>query len=61
MYPEQESVRRELARFFGVRADELLLTNGTDEALHLIVDTFVEPDDTSVARRADLRDVPLLF
>ena len=31
--------------FFGVRADELLLTNGTDEALHLIADTFVEPDD----------------
>jgi histidinol-phosphate aminotransferase len=46
MYPEQESVRRELAKFFGVHADELLLTNGTDEALHLIVDTFVEPDDT---------------
>jgi len=46
MYPEQESVRRELATYFGVRADELLLTNGTDEALHLIVDTFVEPDDT---------------
>ncbi len=45
MYPEQESVRRELATFFGVRADELLLTNGTDEALHLIADTFVEPDD----------------
>ncbi len=45
MYPEQETVRRELAKFFGVRADELLLTNGTDEALHLIVDTFVEPDD----------------
>ena len=46
MYPEQETVRRELATFFGVRADELLLTNGTDEALHLIADTFVEPDDT---------------
>jgi histidinol-phosphate aminotransferase len=46
MYPEQESVRRELARFFGVHNDELLLTNGTDEALHLIVDTFLEPDDT---------------
>jgi histidinol-phosphate aminotransferase len=44
-YPEQESVRRELARFFGMRADELLLTNGTDEALHLIADTFIEPDD----------------
>lgn len=46
MYPEQESVRRELATFFGVHTNELLLTNGTDEALHLIVDTFVEPADT---------------
>jgi histidinol-phosphate aminotransferase len=45
MYPEQETVRGELARFFGVHADELLLANGTDEALHLIVDTFVEPGD----------------
>ena len=45
MYPEQESVRRELARFFGAHNDELLLTNGTDEALHLIVDAFLEPDD----------------
>jgi histidinol-phosphate aminotransferase len=45
MYPEQETVRRELAKFFAVHSDELLLTNGTDEALHLIVDTFVEPDD----------------
>jgi histidinol-phosphate aminotransferase len=48
MYPEQESVRRELAKFFEVHADELLLTNGTDEALHLIVDTFIEPGDTVV-------------
>jgi histidinol-phosphate aminotransferase len=45
MYPEQESVRRELAEFFGVQDSELLLTNGTDEALHLIVDTFIEPDN----------------
>jgi histidinol-phosphate aminotransferase len=45
MYPEQETVRGELARFFGVHATELLLTNGTDEALHLIVDTIVEPGD----------------
>ncbi|MFZ3217793.1 MAG: histidinol-phosphate transaminase [Candidatus Acidiferrales bacterium] len=45
MYPEQESVRSELAGFFGVRAGELLLTNGTDEALHLIADTFLEPND----------------
>jgi histidinol-phosphate aminotransferase len=46
MYPEQETVRRELARYFTVRPDELLLNNGTDEALHLIADTFLEPDDS---------------
>ena len=44
-YPEQETVRRKMARHFGVRPDELLLTNGTDEALHVIVSTFVEPGD----------------
>lgn len=41
-YPEQETVRRKAARYFGVRPDELLLTNGTDEALSLVVNTFVE-------------------
>ncbi len=41
-YPEQETVRKLAARHFGVRPDELLLTNGTDEALNLVVNTFVE-------------------
>ena len=45
-YPEQETARRELAKFFGARAEELLLANGTDEALHLIVNTFVDPGDS---------------
>ena len=45
-YPEQETVRRQMAKHFGVRPEELLLTNGTDEALHVIVSTFVEPDDS---------------
>jgi len=45
-YPEQETVRRKAARHFGVRPDELLLTNGTDEALSLVVHTFVEAGDT---------------
>ncbi len=46
MYPEQETVRRELARRSRVSADELILTNGTDEALHLIADTYIERVDT---------------
>jgi len=44
-YPEQETVRRQMAKHFGVHPDELLLTNGTDEALHVIVSTFVESGD----------------
>lgn len=44
-YPEQETVRRKAAKHFGVRPTELLLTNGTDEALSLVVSTFVEPRD----------------
>ncbi len=47
-YPEQETVRRKAARYFGVRPAELLLTNGTDEALSLVVNTFVEPGDRVV-------------
>ena len=46
MYPEQETVRQELARYFAVHPEELLLSNGTDEALHLIADTFLEYDDS---------------
>lgn len=44
-YPEQETVRRRIARHFGVQPHELLLTNGTDEALSLVVNTFVESGD----------------
>jgi histidinol-phosphate aminotransferase len=44
MYPEYKAAGRRLARHFRVRPDELLLTNGTDDALRLIVDTFVEPN-----------------
>jgi histidinol-phosphate aminotransferase len=44
-YPEQETVRRKAAKHFGVHSSALLLTNGTDEALSLVVSTFVEPRD----------------
>ncbi|HTR48204.1 MAG TPA: histidinol-phosphate transaminase [Verrucomicrobiae bacterium] len=44
-YPEQQTVRRTAARYFGVRPEELLLTNGTDEALSLVVHSFIEAGD----------------
>ena len=43
MYPEYERPTRKLAQYFRVRADEIALTNGGDDALRVFFDTFVEP------------------
>jgi histidinol-phosphate aminotransferase len=43
MYPEYQQSTVRLARHFGVRRSELLLTNGGDDALRVFFDTFVEP------------------
>lgn len=42
-YPEYGESRRKIARYFRVRPEELLLTNGGDDALRVFFDTFVEP------------------
>ncbi len=42
MYPEYQAPTRRIARYFGVRPEELLLTNGGDDALRVFFDTFVE-------------------
>ena len=43
MYPEYQAPTQRIARYFGIRAEELLLTNGGDDALRVFFDTFVEP------------------
>ncbi len=45
MYPEYGPARAALARAFGVSPRELILTNGTDDAIHLVVDTFADAGD----------------
>ena len=45
VYPEYQDARRDLAAFFGVTPDEFTLTNGTDEAIQLLVNTFVDDGD----------------
>ena len=42
MYPEYGGTSGRLARFFHVRPDELILTNGADDALRVFFDAFVE-------------------
>jgi histidinol-phosphate aminotransferase len=44
-YPEYALARQTLAKYFGVTKDEILLTNGTDDAIKLICDAFVDPGD----------------
>jgi len=44
-YPEYEEGSQALARYFGVSSEEMLLTNGVDDAIKLICDTFVDPGD----------------
>jgi len=43
IYPEYAEATHKLARFFGVAEDEFILSNGTDEAIQVLVNTFVEP------------------
>ena len=44
MYPEYQKPTDRLAHYFGVEPEELLLTNGGDDALRVFFDTFVEPN-----------------
>ncbi len=43
MYPEYEKSVRRLATYFGVQPAEMLLTNGVDDALRLLMEIFIEP------------------
>jgi histidinol-phosphate aminotransferase len=46
IYPEYELSQHRLARHFGVGPGEIFFTNGVDDALRLLMDTFVEPGRT---------------
>src|SRR5712671_6251337 len=46
IYPEYQATTKRLARFFRVSPEEMHLTNGIDDALHLIADTFIEDGDS---------------
>jgi histidinol-phosphate aminotransferase len=44
-YPERDPLEAVVADHLGIEANELLLTNGVDEAIHLLCETFLEPGD----------------
>jgi histidinol-phosphate aminotransferase len=44
-YPERDKGEAVVAAHLGVSPEELLLTNGTDEAIHLVCETYLSPGD----------------
>jgi len=51
IYPEYDHALEDLAQHFGVAQNQLTLTNGTDEAIQLLVNTFVDDQDEVIALR----------
>src|ERR1700691_3837282 len=47
-YPEREPVERDVADFLGLDAAQVLLTNGVDEAIHLLCSTYLDPGDEAI-------------
>jgi histidinol-phosphate aminotransferase len=47
-YPEREPVERIVAKHFGLPAQQVLLTNGVDEAIHLMCCAFLEAEDEAL-------------
>ncbi|MGH9584537.1 MAG: histidinol-phosphate transaminase [Bryobacteraceae bacterium] len=42
IYPEYEHAIEDLSRHFGVGTDEMTLSNGTDEAIQLLINTYID-------------------
>ncbi len=47
-YPEREPVERIVAEHLGLRTEQVLLTNGVDEAIHLMCCAFLDEGDEAL-------------
>ena len=47
-YPEREPAERALAKHFGLVGNQIVLTNGVDEAIHLVCCAFLEEGDEAL-------------
>src|SRR5215813_13852332 len=47
-YPERQPVEAQVAAFLRVRPEQVLLTNGADEAIHLLCETYLDPGDEAL-------------
>jgi histidinol-phosphate aminotransferase len=51
IYPEYDNALEDLSRHFGVAKDQLTLTNGTDEAIQVLVNTYVDDCNQAIILR----------
>ncbi len=51
IYPEYGEARQAVARYFGVRPEQFLFTNGTDEAIQVFINTYVDAGQEVVLLR----------
>jgi histidinol-phosphate aminotransferase len=51
VYPEYVEAKRDLAAYFRVDEASMLLTNGTDEAIQVLVNTFIDDGDEVIILR----------
>jgi histidinol-phosphate aminotransferase len=51
VYPEYTETKQVLANFFQVKPEQFLLTNGTDEAIQVFINTYVSAGDEVVVLR----------
>ena len=47
-YPEREPVERLVAKHFGLQPEQVLLTNGVDEGIHLMCSAFLDDGDEAL-------------
>jgi histidinol-phosphate aminotransferase len=45
IYPEYKKLNHKIANYFGVNKKEFLVTNGADEGIKLVLDTYISPKD----------------
>jgi histidinol-phosphate aminotransferase len=44
-YPERETVEAQVARRLGLKPEQVVLTNGVDEGIHVLFETFLDAGD----------------
>ena len=47
-YPHRDHCEELVARFLGVSPDQVVLTNGVDEGLHLVCETYLREEDEAI-------------